>query len=158
MITSINQLAAKRANLARLAVGVFVLLGAAPVANAQLYVSSPVDGNWRMRITPDAAAKALGREAFDEYITIDGYGFTGMETSRLGFDPAPTSTGLNLLGCITYSVTMTSANHGKCTSVGSFNLLNTEFTGTLTWVVDSVTYKYTYVGVRYTPTAPEYES
>jgi hypothetical protein len=158
MITSINQLAAKRANLARLAVGVFVLLGAAPVANAQLYVASPVDGNWKMRITPDAAARALGREAFNEYITIDGYGFTGMETSRLGFDPAPTTTGFDALGGITFTVNMTSLNHGKCTSVGAFNLLNTAFSGTLTWVVDGVTYKYTYTGERYTPTAPEYES
>ena len=157
MITSIHHLAARRANLARLAVAVFVLLGAAPVASAQVASASPVDGNWRMRITPDAAAKALGREAFNEYITIDGYGFTGMETSRLGFDPAPTTVTL-VGGCINFTVVMKSANHGTCTSVGAFNAANTLFTGTLTWVVDGVTYKYTYIGVRYTPTAPEYES
>ena len=157
MITSINQLAARRANLARLAVAVFVLLGAAPVASAQLYVSGPVDGNWKMRITPDAAAKAAGREAFNEYITIDGAGFTGMETSRLGFDPAPTTVSILPLG-INFTVVMKSANHGECTSVGAFNLLNTAFSGTLTWVVDGVTYKYTYTGERHTPTAEEYES
>jgi hypothetical protein len=155
MITSINQLAARRANLARLAVGVFVLLGAAQGASAQLTVG-PVDGTWKMRITPDAAAKAAGREAFDEYITIDGYGFTGMETSRLGFDPAPTSTSL-VGGCINFTVVMTSANYGQATSVGAFNLLNTAFSGTLTWVLNGVTYKYTYTGERYTPTAPEYD-
>ena len=95
--------------------------------------------------------------AEDLYITIDGYGFTGMETSRLGFDPAPTTVTL-VGGCINFTVVMKSVNHGTCTSVGAFNLLNTEFTGTLTWVVDGVTYKYTYIGVRHTPIAPEYES
>src|SRR5687768_5640569 len=157
MITSNNQLAARRANLARLAVAVFVLLGAAPVASAQLYTASPVDGNWKMRITPDAAAKLLGREAFNEYITIDGAGFTGMEPSRLGFDPAPTVVSI-VGGCINFTVVMKSANHGQCTSVGAFNAANTAFTGTLTWVVDGVTYKYTYTGERYTPTPEEYES
>src|SRR5829696_2532204 len=111
MITSMNQFAARRANLARLAVAVFVLLGAAPVANAQFASASPVDGNWKMRITPDAAARALGREAFNEYITIDGAGFTGMETSRLGFDPAPTTVTL-VGGCINFTVIMKSLNHG----------------------------------------------
>ena len=156
MITSLNQLAARRANLARLAVGVFVLLGAAQGASAQVTVG-PVDGNWRMQITPDAAAKALGREAFLEYITIDGYGFTGMETSRLGFDPAPTTTSI-VSGCINYTVVMTSVNYGQCTSIGAFNAANTAFTGTLTWVLNGVTYKYTYTGERYTPIAPEYEN
>jgi len=155
--TSINQLAARRANLARLAVAAFVLLGAAPVASAQYASASPVDGNWKMRITPDAAAKALGREAFSEYITIDGYGFTGMETSRLGFDPAPPT--VNLVGgCINFTVVMKSSNFGQWTSVGAFNAANTTFTGTLTWVLDGVTYKYTYTGERYTPTPEEYES
>jgi hypothetical protein len=157
MITYINQLATRRANLARFAVGVFVLLGAAPVASAQVASASPVDGTWKMRITPDAAARALGREAFNEYITIDGYGFTGMETSRLGFDPAPTTVTI-VGGCINFTVVMKSLNHGQCTSVGAFNAANTTFTGTLTWVVDSVTYKYTYAGERYTPTAEEHES
>ncbi len=110
-----------------------------------------------MRITPDAAARALGREAFNEYITIDGAGFTGMETSRLGFDPAPTSVSI-VGGCINFTVVMKSANHGECTSVGAFNSANTAFTGTLTWVVGGVTYKYTYTGERYTPTAEEHES
>jgi hypothetical protein len=158
MISPIHQLASRRANPARLAIAVFVLLGAAQSASAQLSVAGPVDGTWKMRVTPDAATKALGREAFDEYITIDGYGFTGMETSRLGFDPAPTITGLNAAGCITFTVNMASINHGNCTSVGSFNLLNTAFTGTLTWVENGMTFKYTYTGERYTPTAPEYES
>jgi hypothetical protein len=157
MITPIHQLAARRANLARLAVAVFVLLGAAPVASAQVASASPVDGTWRMRITPDAAAKALGKEAFNEYITIDGYGFTGMETSRLGFDPAPTTVTM-VGGCINFTVVMTSNSFGTCTSVGAFNAANTSFTGTLTWVLSGVTYKYTYTGERYTPTAEECES
>jgi len=157
MITSNTHFAAKRANLARFAVAAFVLLGAAPVASAQVASASPVDGNWKMRITPDAASKALGREEFNEYITIDGYGFTGMETSRLGFDPAPTTVTL-VGGCINFTVIMKSLNHGTCTSVGAFNSANTTFSGTLTWVVDGVTYKYTYTGERYTPTPEESES
>ena len=157
MITPINQLAARRANFARLAVAVFVLLGAAPVASAQVMSSGPVDGNWRMRITPNAATKLLGREAFNEYITIDGAGFTGMETSRLGFDPAPTTVTI-VGGCINFTVVMKSANHGQATSVGAFNAANTAFSGTLTWVVDGVTYVYTYTGERYTPTPEEYEN
>src|SRR5688572_12042717 len=100
MFTPITKLAARRGQLARLALAGVVLFGAAPMVIAETVsiipmttTTSPVDGTWKMTIVPDAAAKAAGRDQFDEYCTIDGLGYTGMEICRLGFNPATPTTG-----------------------------------------------------------------
>ena len=164
MFTPITKLAAKRGKLARLALAGVVLFGAAPMVIAETTsivtttTASPVDGTWKMTVVPDAAARAAGRDQFDEYVTIDGFGYTGMEICRLGFNPATPTTGLNAAGCITFTAVMSSKDHGTVTSTGSFNLLNTQMSGSLKWVKDGVTYNYTYTGARYTPAASDYES
>jgi hypothetical protein len=161
MLKSFFKLADWRGKLARLALAGVVLLGVAPVAIAEtdplgLYASP--DGTWKLAVVADAAAKSAGRSDFTEFVTIDGLGYTGQEITRLGFTPVTPSTGTNLLGETTFSVTMDSGSHGQWKASGNFNLLYTTMTGTLLWTKEGVTYKYTFTGVRYTPAASEYES
>jgi hypothetical protein len=155
MFTIRSMPAARRSNLTRLAVYVVLLVAAAPLAMADPLAPSPADGTWKLTVTADAAAKAAGRDDFFEYVTIDGLGYTGSEIARLGFAPVTPTTGINGSGQTTFSVAMTSAGHGQWNASGYFNLAFTQMNGTLNWIKDGQTYKYNFVGVRYTPPVVE---
>ena len=107
-------------------------------------------GCWKMLLTPDAAAKAAGRDAFEEYIYFEGNTFTGQEMARLGFEPGNITGGVNALGQTTYSVTIKSNFHGTAVSSGIY--LVTSMTGTLTWTrPDGKVYVYNYTSAPHTP-------
>ena len=151
-----------RSKLARLALAGAVLFGAAPVAVAEttlppvtLTTATPVDGTWKLTVVADSLARANGRDDCFEYLTIDGFGFTGQEISRLGFNSGAPTTGMNAAGELTFTLTMSSGSHGSWTATGRFALDNNSMSGNLSWLKDGQTHKYTFTGVRYTPTAVE---
>jgi hypothetical protein len=135
-----------------------MLFGAVPAFGqaGPVSMASPVDGTWRLVILADASAKSAGCDDYKEDLTIDGYGFTGLEISRLGFNPAVPSTGMNALGEITFTVSLTSVSYGSWNGTGSFTADNNHMSGTLNWVRDGMTYKYTFTGERMIPGPAEY--
>jgi hypothetical protein len=122
----------------------------APSAFGQLSVlPTPPTGCWKLIITPDAAGKAAGRDAFEEYIYFEGLTFDGQEMARLGFDPGPITPGVNGLGQTTFSVTIKSNSSGTILSSGTY--LVTSMNGTLKWTKpDGKVYNYTFTGAPYT--------
>jgi hypothetical protein len=141
-----------------LGVAAAMLFAAAPAFGqvGPVTAVSPVDGTWRLVLVADAAARSAGCDDYKEDLTIDGWGFTGQEISRLGFNPATPTTGMNALGEITFSVSLTSLSFGNWSGTGSFTADNNNMSGTLNWVRDGVTYKYTFTGTRMTPGPAEY--
>jgi hypothetical protein len=152
MLTS--QIAPRRSTFALFGVAAAMLFAAAPALGQ--VVPSPVDGTWRLAIVADAAARSAGCDDYEEDLTIDGWGFTGQEIARLGFNPAVPSTGMNILGEITFSVSLTSGSYGSWNGNGRFAADNNSMSGTLTWMRDGQTYKYTFTGERMTPGPAEY--
>jgi hypothetical protein len=154
-MTRRSQVPLNRSRLAGLTLAAAMLFGAAPAAFAET-TSSPVDGAWELRVVPDAAARLAGRDECDEFLTIDGFGFTGQEITRLGFNPSTPSTGMTAAGEITFTVALTSGFHGSWDAKGSFSADNNSMSGSLTWSKDGQTYNYTFTGVRTTPPPAEY--
>jgi hypothetical protein len=152
-----SQFPPRSSRLSFLGVAAAMLFVAAPAfGQAGPAAVSPVDGTWRLAIVADAAARSAGCEDYKEDLTIDSYGFTGLEISRLGFNPAPPSTGMNALGEITFTVSLTSGSYGSWNGTGSFTADNNNMSGTLNWVRDGQTFKYTFTGTRMTPGPAEY--
>ena len=145
----------RTAGWTRMAFAALALVIMAPAAFAQsgggtTVLPSMPTGCWKMVIVPDAAAKAAGRDAFEEYIFFEGMTFSGQEMARLGFDPGPITGGVNALGQTTYTVTIKSNSHGTAVSSGIY--LGTSMTGTLTWTKpDGKVYVYNYTAAPYTP-------
>jgi hypothetical protein len=136
---------------AKMALGVFaamVLMSAAP-AEAQTITY----GTWKLSVKPDAAAKAAGRDAFDEYVLIEYDGITAHEMSRLGFGTIVPTTSTDATGAINFTVNITSRNHGSAKWTGK--MTTTTMTGTVEWTKDGKIYKYTFTGVPYTPVEAE---
>jgi hypothetical protein len=100
-------------------------------------------------VKPDAAGVTAGRNAFEEYVLIEDDAITAMEMSRLGFGPILPTLGTDASGAITFTVNLTSKNHGTCTWSGK--MTSTTMTGTLVWNRDGKTYNYTFTGTPYTP-------
>jgi hypothetical protein len=155
MLTFLN---ARRSSFGILGVAAAMLFSAAPAFGQLTPVTalSPVDGTWRLVILADPSAKLLGCDDYKEDLTIDGWGFTGQEISRLGFNPASPTTGMNALGEITFTVSLSSLSYGSWTGSGSFTADNNNMSGKLTWVRDGVTYLYTFTGTRMIPGPAEY--
>ena len=135
-----------------------LVIGTAPVAPA---VAAPPDpmapvviptGCWRLVVTPDDAALAAGRDAFEEYVMIESTAdITAQEMSRLGFTPAKGTGAKNVGGQTTFTVVLQSNCHGRATWTGTF-VSSTLVTGNLAWLrPDGVTYNYSYTGTTYTP-------
>ena len=141
----------RRGNWVPAAVAALVLVSMAPSAFGQLSVLPTMPtGCWKMIITPDAAAKAAGRDAYEEYIWFEGTTFDGQEMARLGFDPGPITPGINALGQTTFSVTLKSNSSGTIVSSGIY--LVTTMSGNIKWTKpDGKVYNYTFTAAPYTP-------
>lgn len=141
----------KRSIWAKVALGVFaamVLASAAP-AKAQTITY----GTWKLDVKPDAAAKAAGRDAFEEYVLLEYDGITAHEMSRLGFGTIVPTTSAGPNGSINFTVNITSRNHGSAKWTG--NMTTSTVSGTVEWTKDGKLYKYTFTGVPYTPVEAE---
>ena len=125
------------------------LFGAAPSAKAQVALGLPP--TWAVTVTPDAAAKAAGRNEFVEYIVIDSSSFTGEQICRLGMEQTALSCAPAVLPVGTYNVscTMKSNSQGTVTFTGTVS--NTLMQGTLSWTIGTKVYNYSYRGVPFTP-------
>ena len=135
----------------RAALAAVALMVMAPAAFGQVTALPTMPtGCWKMVLTPDAAAKAAGRDAFEEYIFFEGMTFTGQEMARLGFDPGNITGGVNAAGQTTFSVTITSHSWGSAVSSGIY--MTTSMSGTLQWTQPSgKVYTYTFTAAPYTP-------
>jgi hypothetical protein len=124
-----------------------VLFGGTRSASAEFTTS--LNGTWRLQVKPDAAAVTGGRDAFEEYVLIEDEAITAHEMSRLGFGPILPTLGVDATGAITFTVNLTSKNHGTCTWSGK--MTTATMTGTLVWNKNGKTYNYTFTGTPYTP-------
>ena len=132
-------------------VAVAVLCGGAATASATEAETVPVisSRHWKCQVTPDAAAKLAGRDAYEEYVFIEDDQVTAFELARLGFPPINPTIGVDSTGAITYTVSLKCNLQG--TVVISGKLTSTTMSGTLKWTKDGKTYNYTFTGVPYTP-------
>ena len=129
---------------------VAVLLGGAATASAETTTLPVISSrHWKCQVTPDAAAKLAGRDAYEEYVFIEDDQATAFELARLGFPPILPTLGTDATGAITYTVNLSSRAHG--TVVISGKLTSTTMSGTLKWTKDGKVYNYTFTGVPYTP-------
>lgn len=132
------------------AVAAALVLASASSANAQTITY----GTWKLTVTPDAAAKAQGRDLFTEYVLIEEDGVTAHEMCRLGFGTIVPVTSAGPNGSTNFTVNLNSRYHGTVKWTG--NMTATTMTGTLQWTKDGKTYNYTFSGTPFTP--PEAES
>ena len=133
--------------LAAIAMFMAGLLWAAPSAKAQALGLPPT---WAVTVTPDAAAKAAGRNEFVEYIVIEATSFSGEQICRLGMEQ--TALGVTAgtpSGTYNVTCTMRSNTQGVVTFTGTIN--NTLMQGTLSWTIGTKVYNYSYKGVPFTP-------
>ena len=134
---------------ARLALGAFALVLAAPAGSAFGQLATPPTGCWKLTVKPDATSTIGGRLTFEEYVDFQGMTFTGQEIARLGFAPGDITPGINAAGETTFTVTLKSGTQGTVTAAGVY--LTTSMSGTITWVRDGKTYTYTFTGAPFTP-------
>lgn len=130
---------------------VAVMLGSAQSASAQLTSTGITTRNWKITVSPDAAAKIGGRLDYESYVFIEDTQITDFELNRLGFGPIAPSIGVDAAGNITFSASLSSRNNGSITLTGT--MTSTTLSGTAKWTKDGVVYNYTFSGVPYTPAA-----
>ena len=123
-----------------------VLLGLAQGASAE--TTETTTAYWKLAVKPDAAAATAGRDPFTEYVMIDD-DVTAQEMSRLGFGPINPILGTDATGATTFTVTLTSTNHGTVKWTGKMTA--TTMSGTLVWTREGKVYNYTFTGVPHTP-------
>jgi len=124
------------------------LLGVTSSAKAQVAPSLPP--TWKVTVTGNAATKAAGRQDFTEFVYIESTSFTGDQICKLGMQQtALTLTAGTTTGTYNVSCTMHSNTQGDVTFTGTVS--NTQMSGTISWVIGTTTYTYTYTGVPYTP-------
>jgi hypothetical protein len=131
---------------------VAILAGGLP-ARGETLVPTITYGTWQLIVKADNAAKLAGRNDFEEYVLIEHDGITAHEMSRLGFGTIVPTTGLDLLGLITFTVNISSRHHGTCKWEGTMGV--STMSGTLVWTKDGKTYNYTFTGKPYTPVEAE---
>lgn len=132
-------------------VAVAVMLGSAQSAQAQFTSTGITTRNWKITVTPDAAAKIGGRLEYESYVFIEDTQITDFELNRLGFGPIMPTIGVDASGNITFSASLTSRANGSITMTGVMTA--TTLSGTAKWTKDGVVYNYTFSGVPYTPPA-----
>lgn len=127
--------------------------GLAPRAAQAEMITTITYGTWKLDVKPDAAAKAAGRNFFEEYVLIESDGITAHEMCRLGFGTIQPIVTAGAGGAINFTVDISSRNHGSAKWTGTMTA--TTMTGTLQWTKDGKIYNYTFTGAPYTPVESE---